>query len=296
MLRVVAPAKVNLFLGVGPVRADGFHEVDTVLHALELADTLTIEPADELSLTCDPPIGIPAEQNLAYRAAVELGRLLGRDPLVAIRLEKRIPHGAGLGGGSSDAAAVIAGLARLWGIERRDPRCLEAATALGSDVPFFLGEGGAWLMTGRGDEFAHQLPAMSGVPIALVRPERPVPTAAAYAAFDAAPVAAGHADDVQAALAASDVPALAAALSNNLEAASSAVVPAVAEAIAWVREREGVLGAAVAGSGSAVFAVCDSNESTDRVARDALERGWWGAASSLRAGGVEVSDRNGGRE
>lgn len=296
MLEVIAPAKVNLFLAVGSVRPDGYHEVTTVLHAIELCDTITIEPAEELSLVCEPDLGIPAEDNLAYRAAVLLARELGREPRVALRLAKRVPHGAGLGGGSSDAAGVIAGLARLWGVERHDERCLAVAAALGSDVPFFLGESGASLMVGRGDELAEALPALSGVPVVLVRPDAPVPTAAAYSAFDAEPVASGEPGATRSALFAGDVAAVAAALANNLENAASAVVPAVAEAIAWVRGCGGALGAAVAGSGSAVFAVCDSRETAERIAAEAAQRGWWGAASALRAGGVEVKGGDEGRE
>ncbi|TLM78483.1 MAG: 4-diphosphocytidyl-2C-methyl-D-erythritol kinase, partial [Actinobacteria bacterium] len=184
MLVVTAPAKVNLFLGVGAARPDGYHDVTTVLHALSLHDTLEISPAETLTLDCEPDLGIPAEKNLAWRAATEFSRAVGREPAVALRLRKRIPHGAGLGGGSSDAAAVIAGLASLWGLPRDDERCEAVARALGADVAFFLEPAGAALMTGRGDVIEQALRPLAGVPVALVRPETPVPTPAAYAAFD----------------------------------------------------------------------------------------------------------------
>jgi len=287
---------VNLFLGVGAVRVDGYHDVTTVLHAIELADTLRIATAEALTLSCEPAIGIPAEENLAYRAAVALGDAVGREPRVALSLTKRTPHGAGLGGGSSDAAAVIAGLAHLWEIDRLDPRCISVAASLGSDVPFFLGESGAALMTGRGDELARELPALPGTPIALVRPPLPVSTAAAYAAFDSAPVAAGDPAEMLAALAASDSAAVGAAIANNLVDASSAVVPEVAVALAWTCAQDGVLGATVAGSGSAVFAVCDSHEAARTIASTARQHGAWATATALRPCGVEIVDESEGRE
>ena len=141
-VRVQAPAKVNLFLGVGEVLADGYHAVTTVMHAIDLRDEVVLAPAGVLSLVCVPDVGVPAERNLAWRAATEMGSRFGRDPRVEITLTKHTPHGAGLGGGSSDAAAVIAGLAYLWGADRRDDRCIGAARALGADVAFFLGEDG----------------------------------------------------------------------------------------------------------------------------------------------------------
>jgi len=288
LITVTAPAKVNLHLAVGSVRPDGYHDLAGVFHTLALADELTLEPADALTFNCDVDLGIAEETNLAHRAAVGLSRAVGRPPEVAIGLTKRIPHGAGLGGGSSDAAGIIAGLAALWGLDRTDPRCLAVARSLGADVAFFLEPGGAALMTGRGDVLAQSLPALGGVPVALVRPPQPVPTSAAYAAFDTDPVAADPPDAVVAALSAGDPSALARALTNNLEQASSAVVPAVAEAIAWVRAWPGALGAAVAGSGSAVFAIVDTDEVASGICQAAERRGWWGMATRLGTHGVTV--------
>ncbi len=289
MLISVAPAKVNLHLGVGGVRTDGYHDVTTVLHALELADMVEIEPAAELTLTCEPSVGVSPENNLAYRAAVALGEAVGRRPQVAIRLIKHIPHGAGLGGGSSDAAAVIAGLATLWGVDPRDPRCIEVAAGLGADVPFFLAPTGCALMTGRGDVLARELPALDGVPVVLVRPPMPVPTAAAYRAFDAAPPVAPDPTRLLVALDAHDASAVSAAIANNMESASASVVPAVADALAWLKQQSGVRGAAVAGSGSAVFALCDTGDAAATIARSAETHGWWGCDTALRGSGVVVT-------
>lgn len=288
MIRVVAPAKVNLFLGIGAVRADGYHDLVSVFHALELADEILIAPAETLSVTCEPPLDIPAADNLAYRAAVRLGELVGRESAVALTLRKSIPHGAGLGGGSSDAAATIAGLAHLWGLDRRDPRCLQAAAETGADVAFFLVEGGAALMAGRGEELVAEIDALSGVPVVLVRPFEPVSTAAAYIAFDADPTPAGDPDPLVSALHDGDVGALAASLENNLEEVAARIVPAVGEVLAWVRAQPGVLGAHVAGSGSAVFGIMDSDSEARRIAEQAADLGWWGCATQLRARGAHV--------
>jgi len=294
VLKVFAPAKVNLHLAVGRLREDGYHELTGVFHTLELADELSVEPADSLELVCSADLNAEPEDNLAIRAAVAMGDAFGRDPLVRIVLHKRIPHGAGLGGGSSDAAGVVAALATLWGVESSDERCRAAAASVGADVPFFLVPGGAALMTGRGDRIARELAPLAGAPVALVRPLLPVSTAAAYRAFDAAPVTAAQPDEVVAALEAGDAAALGHALVNNLEAASAAVVPEVADALAWTRMATGVVGAAVAGSGSAVFAIVASDEAAETIARAAESRGWWGAATRLGGSGVRVDDTTGG--
>lgn len=284
---VTAPAKVNLFLGVGAARPDGYHDVTTVLHALELADTVTLVPAAGLTVVCEPDPGVPMTANLAYKAALAFAEHTGAPAAAHIEVRKRIPHGAGLGGGSSDAAAVIAGLAHLAGLPPSDARCVAAARSVGADVPFFLEQSGAALMTERGDVVAAALPGCTW-PVVVVRPDVPVPTAAAYRAFDADPRPAGTPDPVIAALAAGDPAELGAVLANNLESASAAVVPEVADALAWLHGRRGAIGAAVAGSGSAVFALCASQLDAEEIARAAAERGLWSAATALRAGGVEV--------
>src|SRR5450759_265119 len=129
-IEVEAPAKLNLYLGVGGRRADGYHGVETVLVALDLHDSVTVEPAAELSLVCEPDVGVPAPDNLAWRAAVALSSAVGRESSVAIRVVKRIPARAGLGGGSADGAAVIAALAAHWGIASDAPVLERVAASL----------------------------------------------------------------------------------------------------------------------------------------------------------------------
>lgn len=286
-LRVIAPAKVNLYLEIGGRRADGFHDVTTVLTAVDLADEIMMRHADCLTSTCEPDLGIPAEENLAYRAARDLAGVLGRNPDVDISVRKRIPHGAGLGGGSSDAAGVLAGLAQVWGLAPDNETVLGVARSLGADVAFFL-YGGTALFDERGDRFVRSLPFVP-LDLVLVRPDEPVPTGAAYAAFDrqlhASPPGV---DPLEGALEARDVSGIATALFNNMTEASVGLVEAVGEALAWTRSREGVMGAAMAGSGSAVYGICRDATVARSIAEDARSAGWWSQATRTLPHGVRV--------
>lgn len=284
-ITVLAPAKINLYLAVGGRRQDGYHDVTTVLQALELADEVTITPADSLSLECTPDLGIPAEENLVYRAAVAFGEWSGWRPDVRITLRKHVPSGAGLGGGSSDAAAVIAGLAKLREVAPDEPALARIARSLGADVPFFL-VGGTALFDGRGDEFVRSLPTLPA-DIVLVKPDEPASTAAVYAAFDRMLQApAPGARYVSDACRSGDLAGLALSLYNNLTEPSAGLVGSVADTLAWCRRSEGVLGAALCGSGSAVFAICRDAESATRTRDAALERGWWSAATRTSGSGA----------
>jgi len=196
----LAPAKLNLTLAVGGRRADGFHDLHSVMVTLGLADRLSLAPAsgpaDTLAVA-----GFdagPTDQNLVLRAVAEVRSLLGRSvatPPLAMRLEKRIPVAAGLAGGSSDAAAAIDGSLEAWGADAAldapslDELRRHAATRVGSDVPFFLA-GGAALVTGRGEN-VEALPPLRGrrPGLLLITPDAPLPTPAVFAAFDAAPAA-----------------------------------------------------------------------------------------------------------
>lgn len=274
ILRILAPAKVNLHLSVGPTRPDGYHELTTVFQALAFGDTVTITDDGSESFTCTPDLGLPAEQNLAHRAARAMSERFERPVGYSIAIEKRIPAGAGLGGASTDAAAVVEGLATLWGITPSDQAVLDVARSLGADVPFFF-EGGTALFTGRGDVLDRRLMPLDA-PVVLVKPRTPVNTAEAYVRFDAlAPAEGPPPDRLLDALEARDPTGVAAALFNNMTSAAIALVPEVGVALDLVRGRPGVLGAAVAGSGSSVFGVCDSPESAADVADAAREAGFW---------------------
>lgn len=149
-LVALAPAKLNVGLWILRRRPDGYHDLLTLFQAVDLYDRLTVEPRPRgLSLACDDP-SLPVDgDNLVLRAALALARDTGVRRGAHFRLEKRIPHGAGLGGGSSDAAAALRLLDRLWGLGLPDARLARIAATIGSDVPFFL-VGGTALGRGRG--------------------------------------------------------------------------------------------------------------------------------------------------
>ncbi len=159
MRRVVlrASAKVNLALEVLGKRADGYHEIATVLHAVDLTDRIVLEDADAVALTTTARELPTGGENLCVRAARLLQESVGVERGVHIALDKRIPVAAGLGGGSSDAAAMLVGLTRLWRLRLGRERLHAAAVKLGMDVPFFLGTGRT-LATGRGERL-RALPA-----------------------------------------------------------------------------------------------------------------------------------------
>lgn len=267
------------------MRPDGYHAVTTVLVALDFGDAVTVTPADELSLICEPDVGVPAEENLAWRAALAMGEAFERVPAFALRIEKRVPAGAGLGGGSSDAAAVIAAIAAAWELDREDPRVESVARSLGADVPFLL-RGGCGVYAGRGDQLRRPLPVPSGS-LAIVFPGLPVSTAAAYAAFDSIgqPGAPGPRAVTDAACF-QDVVALGAGLYNNMTAPALGLVPAIGDALAFMKDAGGCLGAAMAGSGSAVFGVFDTDDEAVLAARAASDLGWWSVATRPRAAGT----------
>jgi 4-diphosphocytidyl-2-C-methyl-D-erythritol kinase len=178
MLTLRAYAKINLGLRVLQRRDDGYHDLETVFHRIDLFDELFFEPSESLSLRCIPA-GLPTdEQNLCYRAAILLRESLRRVDGARMTLRKNIPSGGGLGGGSSDAAATLLGLIRLWRAEIPAERLRSIALELGSDVPYFLGKGSAYA-TGRGeilDYFHLEVPYW----IVVVYPNIAISTAWAY--------------------------------------------------------------------------------------------------------------------
>jgi 4-diphosphocytidyl-2-C-methyl-D-erythritol kinase len=179
-LSCLAPAKVNRELRVGGLRPDGFHEILSRIVSVDLADRLTAEPAEELTFSCDDP-AIPAgEDNLVVRAARLLAKRSGIAPRARLRLEKRVPLGGGLGGGSGDAAIALRLLARLWSIPEDVDALTPVAAELGSDVPFFL-TGGEADVSGRGER-VQPLPddARSASELVLLVPPFSISTAGVY--------------------------------------------------------------------------------------------------------------------
>jgi 4-diphosphocytidyl-2-C-methyl-D-erythritol kinase len=184
-MRVRAPAKINLSLRVVGIRPDGYHELRTVFQSIDLHDELTIHRTNRaLEMTCDDPACPSGGANLVWRAAEAVWKATGRSGRprgVALHLVKRIPMQAGLGGGSSDAAAAVRALGRLWGVAR--PRQRAIAISLGADVPFFL-EGGMALGLDRGD-LLFPLPDRPREWVVLALPRIGVSTRDAFRWFDA---------------------------------------------------------------------------------------------------------------
>jgi 4-diphosphocytidyl-2-C-methyl-D-erythritol kinase len=181
ILDAEAPAKINRELRVGARRADGFHEIRSRFCTIDLADRLEVEEAESLEVSCS---GIPVPEgvdNLVARAAKELAEELGIEPRARIRLEKRIPAGAGLGGGSADAAVTLLLLSRLWETPVPEESLSRVAARLGSDVPFFL-LGGEADVAGRGE----RVTAREDPPereILLLVPPFSIATGEVYAAY-----------------------------------------------------------------------------------------------------------------
>ncbi|MEG1097974.1 MAG: 4-(cytidine 5'-diphospho)-2-C-methyl-D-erythritol kinase [Raoultibacter sp.] len=290
-LKLIAPAKVNLALAIGGTRPDGFHDVDTVLHALTLHDVLYMRllPAAgeqerlQVDLVCSARAGIEAltidaQDNLVVRAVKLLAHKLGRtnNERMQIELEKHIPAMAGLGGGSSDAAAALLGAAQLWGVAPDAAQVHQAAAELGSDVPFFL-QGGCAHMTGRGGDFVAALEPMK-CPVVLVKPAQGVSTAQAYREFDAnpAPISGRISTDLQRAASADEVPSF-----NNLTQAAEVLLPELATIRAWAQGCSGVRAVLLCGSGSATFVVCENVDAALALASEAKKRGWWARATSF---------------
>jgi 4-diphosphocytidyl-2-C-methyl-D-erythritol kinase len=170
MLTVLAPAKLNLTLEVLAKRPDGYHEIRSVLQAISLCDLLRFQPGPKLSFKSDAPEWAP-EKSLVSRAASLLQEATGTSQGAAIEISKRIPLASGLGGDSSDGAAVLRGLNELWGLKLPQSSLLELAAELGSDVPFFL-HGGTALVEGRG-EVVTALPPLPRRWVVLVVPKVP---------------------------------------------------------------------------------------------------------------------------
>ncbi len=185
MLKYVAPAKINLVLEVLGKRDDGYHEIRSLVQTISLCDVLAFELADVISLKCSEP-SLQASDNLVVQAAELLREVSGYNRGAKVKLEKRIPWGAGLGGGSSDAAVTLLALNRLWKLKLETSDLIELAARLGSDVPFFI-RGGAALMEGRGEKVTPLAVSMPRWFVLLIPPLPKIPnkTQRLYSRLDA---------------------------------------------------------------------------------------------------------------
>lgn len=273
-----APAKINLRLRLLGPRPDGYTEIETLILPISLADRLTFEPCPGGPfLECDDP-SLPADgSNLVLRAARAFSQRVPGADRFRIRLFKNIPHGAGLGGGSSDAAATLLALNQLAGSPLSLSELSAIAATLGSDVPVFL-HGAPALCTGRGEIVRPLTPAELPPPMTflLVKPPFPVPTTWAYAAWrrlrDSGPAAPPREQTLPGGL----------TLVNDLEPPVFRKYLILETARDWLLQQPGVLGALMSGSGSTLFAVTTSEHAAAALRAAFLHAfggGWWSAIS-----------------
>jgi 4-diphosphocytidyl-2-C-methyl-D-erythritol kinase len=268
--RETAYAKVNLALHVRARLPDGYHRIETLFAFASDGDVLTATPAETLSLSIAGPHarGLePSGDNLVLKAAHALRAAFSAGKGAAIALEKNLPVASGLGGGSSDAAATLRLLCRLWDLPIADPRIDAIARSLGADVPACL-KSETCFGTGRGDDLsAIDLPGLSGTPVLLVNPGVSLETGPVFAGWDQidrGPLDPRHWSDGR----------------NDLTASAVSIVPAIADTLSRLRAQNGVSFAAMSGSGASCFALFDTVESRDQAA--GVFAGHWVMLSRLR--------------
>lgn len=316
-VKLIAPAKVNLVLAIGKRLPDGYHEAHTILHALALHDTLEIrrfesDPDSEnyaaceadneassnqsftdltIKLSCETAesvgeLAIAAEDNIVYQAAMKLAEATGygKDEELHISLSKQIPHQAGLGGGSADAAATLKGLAHLWGIDPEDPVLIEVATSLGADVPFFL-YGGCAYLDGKGEHFVHRLEPRKGF-LTLIRPQGSgISTKDAYQRFDEDPVypPAAFLAEIASIDQADQVTPY-----NNLTDAALSLKPELQGVFDLIENSGQAQSALLCGSGSTIAALCNSYGQACALSLEARKAGYYSRVTSFAPLGAEV--------
>jgi len=269
-VRVRVPAKVNLHLAVGPLRRDGYHELVTVFHAVDLYDELVAAPGEriELAIIGDGAGEVPAdERNLAWRAATLLADRTGAAPKVRLEITKAIPVAGGMAGGSADAAAALVACDRLWRTGLSRTALSELAAELGSDVPFAL-LGGTAIGSGRG-EVVTPLMTSGEYWWVVLESDRGLSTPEVYREFDRLsdgtvdlPVIP---DALMMALRGHDVADLGAALSNDLQPAALRLRPELGTALEQGR-LESAFGAILSGSGPSCLFLCEGRSHATAVA------------------------------
>ena len=262
-ITITAPAKINLSLRVIGKRSDGFHEVDTLMTPVTgLCDTLTFTEADEYQLSCDVADVPTDETNLVTKATRLFEKITGKSCAAHVQLEKRIPHGAGLGGGSSDAAATLRAWNEWHGNLLDDAALHAAAATLGSDIPFFI-KGQTARATGRGEVLTETdvLPRMT---IAIFKPSFAVATPDAYARWkDAVALPGVSYEPVQFPWG---------TLQNDLEKPVFGKFLFLAELKNWLNSRPEVRTALMSGSGSAMFALLSEASQAEGLIQTVKDR------------------------
>lgn len=286
MLRVTAPAKINLFLHVGGKRADGYHALESLVCFAEAGDVLGFAAAGDLTLSVDGPFaaGLSGEgDNLILRAARALIAMAGIRAGASMALTKNLPVASGIGGGSADAAAALRGLIKLWNAQIDDAVLHEIALSLGSDVPVCVKSVPA-IMTGRG-EGLHETGALPAMPMLLVNPGVAVSTGEVFRRLGRT-----EADTLAAA------PPLPTAMTeavlldylkatrNDMEAPARAIAPAIGNVLDGMRA-QGALLARMCGSGATCYALFESDAALQAAAQalSSSHPDWWIAPTRIAA-------------
>lgn len=269
-LHLRVPCKINLSLEVVGKRADGYHQIRTVMQAVSLCDELRVRARQDgrIELSCSDSSLPTGHENLVVRAARELRRRCAGKAGASIHLEKRIPAGGGLGGGSADAAVTLLALRDLWQAPAGRDELAEAASAVGSDVPFFL-RGGTALCEGRG-ELVSPVASRQSMHYVIVTPPVSVSTAAVYAASTLTP-SQDKSTKVVDALRSGEADQLGRCLCNDLQVPSLDLHPELRNCWSALRAMEqelGLEGLLLSGSGSSFFGVARGREHAAQVARD----------------------------
>jgi 4-diphosphocytidyl-2-C-methyl-D-erythritol kinase len=272
-IQIQSYAKINWTLDVLFKREDGFHELRTIYQTVSLHDTLAITETDGLiEIVCDDPRVPCDETNLAFKAAALLREAAGPSKGARIEIEKRIPVAAGLGGGSSNAAATLLALVKLWPVEIDERNLVRIAASIGSDVPFFL-MGGTALGVGRGEE-VHPIEQVDSEHLLLVNPGFSVSTRDAYEKLSRLTRSEAANNIPFTLLAAKGISGLPLVARNDLEEVVLAAHPEIAE----VKRRLQSLGARhaqMSGSGATVFGVFDNSQTTEQAEAEMRSLGYW---------------------
>lgn len=295
MIEEIGCGKINLALAITGRRDDGYHDIDTIFQSIGLHDIIRLEEADEFLLTCSNAALPCDETNLAYKAYMALLPYRRGPKGVRIHIEKRIPVAAGLAGGSTDCAAVLRGLNRLWRLDLSTGELCRIGASIGADVPFCIC-GGTMRGTGIG-EVLQPLPSLPSRPVVIVHPPVPVYTGKAYSLFDTTPHLHRIAvDEAAKAVEAADFERLEVHMGNTFEELVVPDVPMIALCQAML-QRQG-LRPLMAGSGPTVFALVPPSMSADEiyraVAAEAEAEGIDVYISSLVGGNDEPYEKNDG--
>lgn len=294
IIRFRTHAKVNLFLRVIGLRRDGFHEVETILHGVNLYDEIEMERSDEgVDVTMGFVEGLTgtlpsSEENLIARAAKLLAEGLETKSGAVVRVKKGIPVAAGLGGGSSNAAGALTALAEMWGIELDRNRLFALAEKLGADVPYCL-DGGTALATSRGEQLT-PLPNIRPMWFVLGGSAEPLLTREVYEQWDETrPGDESSSVPLSMALGAGDSAEVAALLHNDLEVPAFALRPELREKKALLVEA-GALGASMSGSGPTTFGIAADEESASVIAEKVRASFDWVRVVTSQAACIERLD------